>query len=90
MQKTKLLDLVRNKIRIKHYSIRTEEAYAQWIKRYIYFNNKKHPQHLGANEIENYLTYLAVQRKVAGSTQNQALKTVERVRPPISHSEIIV
>jgi len=76
MEKTKLLDLVRNKIRIKHYSIRTEQAYVQWIKRYIYFNDKKHPKYLGTNEIEKYLTYLAVQRKVSGSTQNQALNAL--------------
>jgi len=68
----KLLDLVRGKIRLKHYSIRTEQAYADWIKRFILHFDKKHPKDLGALEVEQFLTYLAVQGKVAPSTQNQA------------------
>jgi len=66
------LDSVRNKIRLKHYSIRTEEAYVQWVKRYILFHNKRHPNELGAPEVEAFLTYLAVDGNVAASTQNQA------------------
>lgn len=68
----KLLDQVRDKIRLKHYSIRTEQAYTDWIKRYIFHFNKRHPKDLGANEVEQFLTYLAVEGKVAASTQNQA------------------
>ena len=71
--KPRLLDQVRDKIRAKHYSIRTEETYIQWIKRYIFFHNKRHPVEMGAEEISQYLSYLAVQRKVSSSTQNQAL-----------------
>lgn len=68
----KLLDLVRGKIRLKHYSIRTEQAYVEWIKRYILHFDKQHPKDLGAAEVEQFLTHLAVHGKVAASTQNQA------------------
>lgn len=68
----KLLDIVRGKIRLKHYSIRTEQAYVDWVKRYILHFNKRHPKDLGANEVEQFLTYLAVEGRVAASTQNQA------------------
>jgi len=68
----KLLNLVRNKIRLKHYSIRTEQAYVDWIKRYILHFGKRHPKELGAEHVEQFLTYLAVEGKVAASTQNQA------------------
>ena len=70
---TRLLDKVRNVIRCKHYSIRTEHTYIEWIKRYIYFHQKKHPADMGAQQISEFLSYLAVHRKVASSTQNQAL-----------------
>jgi integron integrase len=63
---------VRGKIRLKHYSIRTEQAYVDWIKRYILHFNKQHPKDLGAAEVEQFLTHLAVVGKVAASTQNQA------------------
>ena len=68
----KLLDIVRGKIRLKHYSIRTEQAYVDWIKRYILHFDKQHPKDLGAAEVEQFLTYLAVHGKVSASTQNQA------------------
>jgi integron integrase len=68
----KLLDQVRGKIRLKHYSIRTEQAYADWIKRFILFFGKRHPRDLGAADVEKFLTHLAVEGKVAASTQNQA------------------
>lgn len=68
----KLLDQLRNRIRVKHYSIRTEQAYADWAKRFILFHGKRHPKDMGAAEVENFLTYLAVERHVAASTQNQA------------------
>ncbi|MDO8891543.1 MAG: integron integrase [Sulfurimicrobium sp.] len=72
----KLLDLVRDKIRVKHYSIRTETQYVQWIKRFIFFHGKRHPRELGAAQVEAFLTHLAVVGNVAASTQNQALSAL--------------
>ena len=69
----RLLDRVRNVIRCKRYSIRTEHSYIDWIKRYIYFNNKQHPEKLNESHICSFLTHLAVDKRVASSTQNQAL-----------------
>ena len=73
IQKPRLLDQVRHVIRCKHYSIRTEQSYVSWIKRFIYFHDRRHPKDLGERHISAFLTNLAVQRKVASSTQNQAL-----------------
>ena len=73
INKPKLLDQVRAAIRTKHYSIRTEESYASWIKRYIIFHNKKHPKDMGEKEINEFLSHLAVKENVSASTQNQAL-----------------
>ncbi|MFP4346518.1 MAG: integron integrase [Anaerolineales bacterium] len=72
-EKKKLLDRVSEAIQLKHYSPRTEEAYISWIRRFILFHDKRHPREMGAAEIEEFLTYLAVERDVAASTQNQAL-----------------
>ncbi len=72
----KLRDQVRDALRRKHYSIRTEQAYVAWITRFILFHHKRHPQEMGAPEIEAFLTHLAVQKKVAASTQNQALSAL--------------
>jgi integron integrase len=72
----KLLDHVRDTIRLKRYSIHTENAYVTWIKRYIFFHNKRHPNQMGSADIEAFLTHLAVQQKVAASTQNQALSAL--------------
>jgi integron integrase len=74
--KPKLLDQLRHAIRLRHYSIRTEEAYVQWAKRFILFHNKRHPRDMGRAEIEAFLTHLAVVGKVAASTQNQALNAI--------------
>ena len=71
--KPRLLDQVRAAIRMRHYSHRTEEAYVGWIKRFILFHGKRHPAAMGKAEIEQFLTALAVKRRVAASTQNQAL-----------------
>lgn len=71
--KPKLLDQIRQRIRTKHYSQSTEKAYVQWIKQFILFHNKRHPREMGEKEISEFLSYLAVQRRVASSTQNQAL-----------------
>lgn len=69
----RLLDRVRAAIRARHYSQRTEKAYVHWVRRSILFHGKRHPETLGAAEIESFLSALAVQGKVAASTQNQAL-----------------
>ena len=76
MQKPKLLDQVRAKIRMRHYSIRTETAYISWIRQYILFHNKTHPAEMGVDHISSFLTYLAERRNVAASTQNQALNAI--------------
>ena len=68
----KLLDRVRWQLRVKHYSIRTEQAYVDWIRRFILFHHKRHPNEMGEREITQFLTHLAVQKNVAASTQNQA------------------
>jgi integron integrase len=72
----KLLDQVRERIRVKHYSIRTEKQYVQWIKRFILYHGKRHPQEMGVAEVEAFLTHLAVEGKVSASTQNQALSSL--------------
>jgi integron integrase len=69
----KLLDHLRAAIRVRHFSPRTEEAYAGWVRRYIVFHGKRHPDEMGESEIRDFLSFLAVQQKVAASTQNQAL-----------------
>ncbi len=69
----KLLDQLRHALRLEHYALSTEEAYADWFYRYILFHNKRHPAEMGAEEIKQFLTHLAVERHVAASTQNQAL-----------------
>ena len=72
----KLLNQVRDKLRVKHYSIRTEQTYVDWIKRFILFHDKRHPKDLGAQDVEAFLTHLAVAGKVSASTQNQAKSAV--------------
>lgn len=74
--KPRLLDQVRDRCRVKHYSIRTEKRYCDWIRRYILFHGKRHPSEMGKSEIEAFLTDLAVRGNVAASTQNQALAAV--------------
>jgi len=72
----KLLDQVRAIIRAKHFSPRTEEAYVGWIKRFVRFHGLRHPREMGAQQVKEFLTHLAVQEKVAASTQNQALCSI--------------
>ena len=72
----KLLDQVRDTIRLKHYSYRTEQAYIGWIRRYILFHDKRHPKDMGGVEVEAFLTHLAVEGRVSASTQNQALNAL--------------
>jgi integron integrase len=68
----RLLDQLSDRIRFKHYSIRTEQAYSGWVRRFILFHNKRHPREMGAHEVEAFLTHLAVAGRVSASTQNQA------------------
>ena len=68
--KPRLLDLVRGVLRRRHYSIRTEQSYVDWIKRFILFHGKRHPAQMDKTEVIAFLTHLAVQRNVAASTQN--------------------
>ncbi|MBI4456107.1 MAG: phage integrase N-terminal SAM-like domain-containing protein [Acidobacteria bacterium] len=72
----KLVEQVREVIRIKHYSIRTEQAYLGWIKKYILFNNRRHPSEMGPKEVSAFLSHLAIDRQVAACTQNQALSAL--------------
>ena len=76
MSKPKLLDQVRDAIRVKHYSVRTEEAYVHWIKRFILFHEKRHPLHIREPEVSKFISHLAVEGKVSASTQNQALSAI--------------
>src|SRR5256712_10060212 len=74
--KPRLLDRVRETVRARHYSRRTEKAYVHWIRRYIFFHGTRHPAEMGAAEVTSFLTSLAVRDKVAASTQNQALSAL--------------
>ena len=71
-----LVDETRRVIRLRHYSIRTEEAYVHWIRRFIRFSGGRHPREMGQPEIVAFLSHLAVDRNVAASTQNQALNAI--------------
>ena len=84
----KLLDQVRDAIRLKHYSIRTEQAYVNWIKRYIYFHNVRHPAEMGAPQVQAFLTHLAVEGNIAASTQNQALSALLFLYKEILHRDL--
>jgi integron integrase len=75
-EKIKLMDRVRGVMRRRHMSLRTEEAYTGWVKRFIFFHNKQHPDQMGAEEILAFLTHLSRERGVAASTQNQALNAL--------------
>ncbi len=74
--KPMLLEVVRQRIRLKHYSHRTEKSYVNWIRRFVRFHDRRHPRELGKTEIEAFLTHLAVNRKVSASTQNQAFNAL--------------
>jgi site-specific recombinase XerD len=75
-RKPKLLEQVRDAIRVRHYSIRTEQAYLDWIKRFILFHDKRHPREMSETEVTQFLTHLARDGNVAASTQNQALSAL--------------
>ena len=76
IQQPKLLEQVIAKLRVKHYSMRTEKAYLDWIKRFIWHHGKRHPKDMGVAEVEAFLTHLAVARNVSASTQNQAKSAI--------------
>jgi Phage integrase, N-terminal SAM-like domain len=86
--KPKLLDQVRQAIRTRHLSPRTEEAYVGWIKRFIFFNSKRHPAELGEVEIGQFLSSLATNAHVSASTQNQALNALLFLYQEVFHRRI--
>jgi integron integrase len=86
-QPPKLLDQVRDALRVRHYSIRTEQAYIDWIIRFILFHNKRHPSQMGVAEIEAFLSHLALKRNVAASTQNQARSALLFLYRHVLHQE---
>lgn len=88
LKKPRLLDQVRFVVRAKHYSIRTEQAYSYWIKKFIIFNNKRHPKEMGEAEINGFLSHLANNDKVAASTQNQALSALLFLYKEILYQDI--
>ena len=76
MSKPKLLEQVNEQIRLRHYGHRTEKTYILWIKKYIYYHQKRHSAEMSSSEINNFLSYLASEKHVAASTQNQALNAI--------------
>ena len=79
---------MRAEIRVRHYSIRTEETYLDWARRFILFHNKRHPKDMGAEEVQSFLSYLAVERNVASSTQNQAKSALLFLYRDVLHIEL--
>ena len=90
MPAVKLLDQVREQLRLKHYSYRTEETYLHWIKRYILFHHKRHPIEMGDEEIRAFLIHLAEKEQVAASTQNQAFSALLFLYRHILNKELTV
>ena len=93
-QKPKLLEQVRQILRRKNYSYATEKSYIHWVKRYIFFHNKKHPAELGLAEVEMFLRHLAIEGNVAATTQNQALSALlflyaYVLNQPLGHVNVI-
>lgn len=85
MSEKKLLDRVRDTLRRKNYAYRTEQAYTSWIKRYIFYHHKRHPEEMREHDIEAFLTYLVVEAKVSPSTQNQALAALQFLYNEVLH-----
>jgi integrase len=86
-QSPRLLEQVRIAICAKHYSLRTEDTYVQWTRRFILFHDKRHPQAMGAAEVQQFLTDLAVTHQVAASTQNQALSALVFLYKEVFHQD---
>ena len=76
MSSPRLLEQVRDRLRVKHYSMRTEDAYLHWIRRFIFFHGKRHAREMGGPQVEAFLSHLATDARVAASTQNQALSAL--------------
>jgi len=89
MKRSKLLDKVRKVIRAKQFAYSTEKTYVNWIYRFIVFQNKKHPKDMGSSEIAEYLRYLASERKVSASTQNQALNALVFLYKHVLEKELL-
>ena len=85
--KLKLLDQVSEVMRFKHYSIRTERTYREWIKRFIFFHGKRHPREMGSVEVGSFLSDLAVRHQVTASTQNQAFNALLFLYREVLHLE---
>ena len=86
--KLRLREQVGEVMRFKHYSFRTEEAYWQWIRRYIFFHSKRHPREMGAAEVRMFLSHLASAEGVAGATQNQALNALVFLYRQVLHQPL--
>jgi integron integrase len=87
-QPIKLLDQVRNLMRVKHYSLSAERQYIHWMKRYIFYHQKKHPKDMNESHVQAFLTHLAVNRKIAASTQNQALNAIVWLYQHVLHQPL--
>ena len=90
MPQPKLLEKYRERLRVKHYSLRTEEAYLHWVRRYIYFHGKRHPQEMGGSEGEAFLSHLATEGRVSPSTQNQALAALLFLSSEASRQRVVL
>jgi integron integrase len=86
--KARLLDQVREVMRLKRYSLRTEQTYIAWIKRLIFFHGKRHPREMGPSEVQAFLTHLAVEKRVTASTQNQALNALVFLYHEVLHQDL--
>ena len=84
----RLLDQLRDVIRVKHYSIRTERAYVDWVRRFVHFSGMRHPRDCGAVDVEAFLTHLATQGQVAAATQNQARSALLFLYKEVLHCEL--
>ena len=88
MKKPRLLDQAHDAMRVRHYSLRTEQSYLQWIRRFILFHGKRHPVDMGKAEVSAFLTYLATERMLAASTQNQALAAILFLYRHVLHEDL--
>ena len=86
--KLKLLDQLSEVMRFKHYSIRTETTYREWVKRYIFFHGKRHPREMGSMEVSKFFSDLAVTRHVAAATQNQAFNAISFLYREVLHQDL--
>jgi len=88
MPSPRLFDHVRDRMRVKHYSMRTEDTYLQWIRRFIFLHGKKHPREMGGPQVEAFLSHLATGARVAASTQNQALSALLFLYREVLHVDL--